>query len=327
MNLPTSVALNDILLPIRAYLDQVDAEVSASLVTGVPLIDDVASFVYSSQGKKIRASILILASGIHGGIPDGVVKLAAGAEVVHAASLMHDDVIDSATLRRGRPTVSQKWGGRIAVLMGDYMLTGALNAALELERPDLYPVMMSAARAMVKGELCQIKYAQPHDITEERYFEIIELKTARFLSTCAYIGAAYSRLSPDETDALAQYGLNIGFAFQIIDDLLDFFDESNTGKDVGRDFMERKMTLPLLALYKRIDGSDRRFFEKCFAQPDDDGWQWVKAQAHSSGAVEYCRKRAEKYVEDAAGYLDGFAPSPCRETLRHLGRFVLDRDH
>jgi octaprenyl-diphosphate synthase len=325
MNVKTKLA--EILSPIEPYMQRVDVEIREKMKTGISLIDEGAFHLFKQGGKKIRAALIILCSGLKNNVPDDVIEVAASAEIVHAATLIHDDIIDESTMRRGELTVSKKYGNRVAVLVGDYLYTRALEVAVGSDRLDLFPIMVAATRDMVKGELYQIEYSSIKKITKEHYFRIIEMKTARFMAACAKLGGVKSRMSDEESDRLYQFGLNLGFAFQIVDDTLDVVDTAGlSGKDSGNDFLNGKITLPFLHLLETSGEAERKELEAYALAPDERNWGIVRERIISSGAVEHCIDLSGGYVRDALKYLDFFQPSRYKDIILNMANFLLERN-
>ena len=320
--------LPEILAPIEALLKDVDNAIREYLSTGIPLVDDGAGHLFLRGGKKIRASLVILSSGIRGNRPVDVIKLGASVEIIHAATLVHDDIIDKAFLRRGDITVSEKWGNKIAVLLGDYMYTAALEIAVRDENSRLFPTMVAGTRDMVKGELYQLQYSNIDSITENHYFRIIELKTAQFMATCATIGAMKAGLPDDDCRKMGLFALNLGYAFQIVDDTLDMVDDSSaTGKDVGNDFEDGKITLPFL-YYIQKGGKDALDLLKGYAaKPDDESFCDIKRRLKESGAIEYSMNRARKFIDTALDILKEFPDTMEKSILTELADFIINREY
>ncbi len=317
--------LKSILAPVREYLERVDSDIKEKLSTGVPLIDNTAVHLFIKGGKKIRAAIVILAGGLKGPLPDRIIEVASATEICHAATLVHDDIIDKSILRRGDITVSEKWGNKIAVLVGDYMYTKALDTIVSIGNPEMFPVIVEATRDMVKGELYQLQYSAVNVINREHYFNIIELKTARFMGACAKLGGQMAGFPKEITDGLFRFGLNLGYAFQIVDDTLDLIDDAVTGKDTGNDFMDGKVTLPFLRMLDTMDEEKRKEFREMAAQPDREKWEIVKKELRESGTIEYSLNTARDYITRAGEFLRGFPESEFRETLERIGGFFVER--
>ncbi|MCU0821619.1 MAG: polyprenyl synthetase family protein, partial [Spirochaetes bacterium] len=286
-------SLPEILRPIEKYLKKVDAEIKSNMITGIPLMDESTSHLFQRGGKKIRASLAILGSGLKGEIPDGVIEMAAAIETVHAAALIHDDIIDQSLLRRGDVTIPKKQGNKIAVLIGDYMYTKAMLLAVNQRELNFYRELVSAACDMIIGEVYQMEYSSIDKISKDHYFKIIEYKTAKFMGICPKVGGIKSGMTVNECDTLYNFGYNLGMAFQIIDDTIDYYsDKEITGKEAGNDFLEGKITLPYLHLLE-ISGSGGRKRLSGFAKnPDSDSWKIVQRDVRESGSLDYCVKIA-----------------------------------
>lgn len=320
--------LAEILAPIDPYMRKVDVEIQEKMKTGISLIDGGASHLFKRGGKKIRAALIILCSGLKGAIPDDVIEVAASAEMVHAATLIHDDIIDESSMRRGDLTVSKKYGNRVAVLVGDYLYTRALEVAVGSDRLDLFPIMAAATRDMVKGELYQIEFSSVDKITKEHYFRIIEMKTARFMAACGKLGGTKAKMSEEDSDRLYQFGLNLGFAFQVVDDTLDVVDIAGaSGKDSGNDFINGKITLPFLHLLEVSGEKEKRELVEFARVPDARGWEIVRGRIIESGAVDHCIHLSGDYVRKALKYLDFFQPSPYKDIILNLANFLLERNY
>ncbi len=320
------ITLLEILKPIELYLASVDNEIKKKLITGISNIDESTSHLSQRGGKKIRASLTILSSGLKNEIPDDIVEMATAVETVHAAALIHDDIIDQSLLRRGDPTVPQQKGNKIAVLIGDYMYTRALLLATNEDQLDFYREMINAAAEMIRGELYQLEYSGIDEISKEHYFKIIENKTAKFMGICAKIGAIKSEMTEEEKELIYQFGFNLGIAFQIIDDTIDVTDNKEmTGKESGNDFMEGKITLPFLRLLDISDNEERELLVNYARKPDHDKWKIIQQKIDQSDSINYCINAAEEYSKKAIQNLDYFPPSINKETLINLTNFLITR--
>jgi geranylgeranyl pyrophosphate synthase len=320
--------LKKILAPLNGHLAQVDEVIKKRLEIGIPLIDQSAMHLFSSGGKRIRASLVILTSGLKNKIPGGIIELAAAAEIIHAASLIHDDIIDQSLFRRGNITVPQKWGNKVSVLVGDLMYSTALSIAIEDGDPALFPMMVSGTKDMIMGELFQLQYSNLEMVRREHYLSIVELKTARFMGTCAKLGGTKSRLNGDECGDLYNFGLNLGFAFQIIDDTLDIMhNSSEIGKDVGSDLKDGKITLPILFLIEQGDHDDLTRLKSYSAKPDAAEWEMIKKRLKDSGSISRAVDFAASYIGEARKILNKFADSPFRSVLLDLSDFFLGRNY
>ncbi len=318
--------LQSILKPIEQYLVAVDEAIKNKLYTGINLLDESSMHTFKKSGKKIRASMIILSSGLNNTIPDDIIDIACAAEIIHAASLVHDDIIDNADLRRGLPTVARQYGPKVAVLTGDYMYTKALELAVGNNRTDLFPIMVDATIEMVKGELYQIQYSNIDNINIENYYRIIEMKTARFMAACAKLGACVAKMDEKQSDILYECGLQLGYAFQITDDAMDYLNNATlTGKDAGNDFINGKITLPLLRLLQIAEKKEKELLIQYAKHPDKQNWDYVLGKATEYNVVEYCIQVASEYVQRAVKLLSVFPDSQFKNVMTELALFFIDR--
>jgi octaprenyl-diphosphate synthase len=323
-----SGSLKSILDPIKGQLESVETVIRANLRTGLPDIDESTRQLFESGGKRLRASIVLLTAGLKGAPPENIFELAAATEIIHGASLIHDDIIDHSILRRGIPTVSKRWGNKLSVLAGDYLYTLALHISLKDENTEVFSVMVKGTADMVLGELAQLQYSNIDSINRERYFQIIELKTARFMSCCARLGGFKAGFSKTECDSLADYGGNLGFAFQIVDDTLDLYDEnSETGKDIGNDLDDGKITLPFILLIESGSAADRDILKEYIADPSHSLWNKLRARMDDLGVLELALKQAEVYIKNSKKSLEIFPDSEYKKILIELADFFLMRKY
>ena len=293
----------------------------------VRLLDTVVQYLLRRKGKQIRPTLVLLAAKLTGGVTERSYRAAALVELLHTATLVHDDVVDEAETRRGVASVNALWRNKVGVLLGDYLLSRGLLLALDDRDYDLLHVMSDAVRRMSEGELLQIETARKLDMTEARYFQIIADKTGSLIAACLAAGAA-SAGADDATVQRAQaIGETIGLAFQIRDDLFDYDADAAAGKPIGLDLQDRKMTLPLiLALDRAPDGQARRIRslvrkrKKSRAQTAE-----VLGFVTESGGLAAARERMEGLAAQAAADLRDFPDSPAREALIGLCAYVVSR--
>jgi octaprenyl-diphosphate synthase len=284
--------------------------------------------LFAKGGKNIRASLVILAAGFRGRSSERVIDLAAAVEIIHAASLVHDDIIDKSFLRRGDLSVPSKFGDKVAVLAGDYMYSTAVNIAVRNNHAKILESISNATKEMVKGELYQMEYSNIDKISEEQYFNIIDRKTGRLMASSAYIGAVEGGCSDDECDALFNMGLELGYAFQIVDDTFDFSDSSDvTGKDIGNDFKDGKITLPFIYILKNGTDEEREYIKKFSQSPDDADWDNLKSMIHSSGAFDFSLNKAKEYAQRAKKRIEIFDNSDNKGIVEELISFVVERNY
>lgn len=319
--------IQKILLPLVAELEKVDNSIRSHIETGVALIDNSSMHLFTKGGKKIRASLVLLASGLRGEINNDAVNLAAAVEIIHAASLIHDDIIDKSFLRRGDISVPGKYGDKIAVLAGDYLYALAVNIAVKDGDSRILNSISDATTEMVKGELYQIEYSNIDKISEEHYYKIIERKTGRLMATSSYMGAVKGGCSDAECDELYLLGLELGYAFQIVDDTLDFSDSAVTGKDAGNDFKDGKITLPFIYLLNNCGAEERERVKDFARNPDESLWPEVRKLVSDSGAFKYSFSKAAEYAEKAKKRLEVFPESVYKNSIKDIISFIVDRDY
>jgi octaprenyl-diphosphate synthase len=283
-----------------------------------------------SEGKRVRPALLLLASRLCGYGEERAVVLAATVEFIHAATLLHDDIIDEATVRRGRRSVNSRWGNDVTVLLGDFLYTKSMAMALSQDNLPILRLLSDVTLHMIEGEILEIERDGNMQVTEEDHLDLIRRKTADLFAACTRIGALLGGVNEKRMEALTSYGLNLGICFQMVDDLLDFTAEEETlGKPVANDLREGKVTLPMIFLLRRAAAADA---EKVRAVLEDRGFGRVTREeivrlARDHGALEEARALAESYAEAARADLLAFERSPYRDALEALPGFILARDH
>jgi octaprenyl-diphosphate synthase len=310
-------------------LERVEAEIRHELDSPVPLIQEMGGYIAGAGGKRLRPMLLLLAARLAGYTGPRSVRLACVVEMLHTATLIHDDVVDQAPLRRGRPSANAQWGDDASVLVGDHLYSKSFAM---LVRDNDRAVMETLARAtvsMTEAEVFQLQLKRSGVTTEADYLRIISQKTASFISACCRIGALLGGLPAAQVDALTQYGMDIGVAFQISDDSLDFVaNQDRLGKAIGADLREGKRTLPLIAMLaratqaeaERVKGLLKR--QALGAEEVDE----IRRYVVEHEGVEYAMAQAHEYARSAKASLTVFAPSEERETLALIADFVVDRD-
>ena len=260
---PTSLELAQLFEPIREDLERVEREFEQHVQSRVELIPQIGRYIQKSGGKRVRPAVLLMAARLSGYSGDAAVLYASVIEFIHTATLVHDDIIDDAELRRGRLAVHSRWGNNVTVLLGDYLYIKSMALALSYDTLDVIRLLCDVTLRMIEGELFQLTKAGDIDITDDEHFEIIRRKTAHLFGGCARIGGLLGKVSTERSDALWEYGFNLGIAFQLVDDLLDYTaDESALGKPVGSDLREGKVTLPVIYLLQRGDAEARDLIER-----------------------------------------------------------------
>jgi octaprenyl-diphosphate synthase len=310
-------------------LAAVENEIRRELNSPVALIQEMGGYIAGAGGKRLRPILLLLAARLAGYRGPRAVRLACVVEMLHTATLIHDDVVDQAPLRRGRPSANAQWGDDASVLVGDHLYSKSF-AMLVLDNDRA--IMETLARAtvsMTEAEVFQLQLKRSGMTAEPDYVRIITQKTASFISACCRIGALLGGCPPAQTEALTRYGLDIGVAFQISDDSLDFVaDQERLGKAVGADLREGKRTLPLIAMLERVRATEaervRALLRRRALEPAEI--EEIRRLVLEHEGVEYARTRAHAYAKAAKADLDVFPASDERETLVLVADFVVDRD-
>ncbi|HEY2904307.1 MAG TPA: polyprenyl synthetase family protein [Vicinamibacterales bacterium] len=325
----SSLALAQIFEPIRADLERVDEEFGRHVQSQVDLIPKIGNYIQTSGGKRIRPAVLLMASRLSGYQGDRAVLYAAVVEFIHTATLVHDDIIDDSDLRRGRLAVHSRWGNDITVLLGDYLYIKSMALALTHDTLDIVRVLCDVTLKMIEGELYQLTKNGDADITEEEHFDIIRRKTAYLFGGCAQIGGMLGNVSSEREQALREYGFNLGIAFQLVDDLLDFTGDTRAvGKPVGGDLREGKVTLPLIHMMRQSPDGAASIVRSVIASRSisTDEWNELLRGLKEHASIDYAYRRAVEFAERAKKPLYAFPPSAERDALLALPDYVLARD-
>lgn len=329
MNQTVSPAdLRDISLPVRHHLERFEGVFREAMRSRVPLVDLVVRYIVRQKGKRVRPLLVMLAADACGGVNERTFRGATLVEILHTATLVHDDVVDGADTRRGLASINAVWKNKIAVLMGDYLLARGLLLSLEHDDVGFLRITSTSVRRMSEGEIHQIQKSRKLNIDEEGYLRIIGDKTASLLSTCCEIGATSATGDPEKARLMRAYGESVGMAFQIRDDLLDYIGRSSiTGKPVGLDVSERKLTLPLIHALRQAPARERDavlgMIRKGGKKTDV---RRVLDFVRSYGGLEYADGRARDYARAAAACLEAFPRGASRGSLEAFARFVVDRN-
>ena len=321
--------LAQIFEPIREDLDAVEQEFIRHIQSRVALIPEMGRYIQNSGGKRVRPAVLLMAARLSGYQGDRSVLYASVVEFIHTATLVHDDIIDGADMRRGRVAAHSRWGNDITVLLGDYLYIKSMAMALTQDSLEIIRLLCDVTLRMIEGELYQLTKTGDVDITEEEHFEIIRRKTAFLFGGCAQIGGMLGGVTPEREVALREYGFNLGVAFQLVDDLLDYTaDAAALGKPVGGDLREGKVTLPIILLLQaagtEADGLIRSVVGDRSVSPEQ--WREIVRLLGEHGATELAYTRAVEYANRAKACLAAFPPSREREALLSLSDYVLSRD-
>jgi octaprenyl-diphosphate synthase len=325
----SSLALSQIFEPIRVDLEKVDREFARHVESQVELIPKIGKYIQTSGGKRMRPAVLLMAARLGGYEGDRSVLYAAVVEFIHTATLVHDDIIDDSDLRRGRAAVHSRWGNDITVLLGDYLYIKSMGMALTHDRLDLVRLLCDVTLRMIEGELYQLTKNGDAGITEDEHFDIIRRKTAYLFGGCAQIGGMLGNISKEQEIALQEYGFNLGIAFQLVDDLLDFTgDAAALGKPIGADLREGKMTLPLIHLLQQDEEVGAGIVREVISSRTTSAEQWdaLMRILREHRSIDYAYRRAVEYGERAKKPLYAFPPSAERDALLALPDYVLSRD-
>ena len=325
-SVPTT--LDAIRTPVEDDLDAFQTYFREAMRADHTLLDKITQYVLWQKGKRIRPLLVLLsAKACAGQASDSTHRAAALVELLHTATLVHDDVVDDAEKRRGVFSINALWKNKIAVLMGDFLLSRGLLLSLDHDDYTILHTLSDAVRRMSEGELLQIEKSRLLDIDEETYFRIISDKTASLISACTKSGAV--SVSEDEglVERMHQFGETLGLAFQIRDDLFDF-SAQESGKPIGIDLQEKKMTLPLIVALRDASRSDRRRILKLVDEDDKshDELRTIATFVRERGGIEYARSRMEEFAEEAKSHLAALPPSDARASLVGLTEFAIKRD-
>jgi octaprenyl-diphosphate synthase len=330
---PSSAAAADlarIFEPVRDELAKVEREFARHLESRIDVIPEMGRYLQMSGGKRVRPAVLLLAARLCGYSGDRAVLNAAVVEFIHTATLVHDDIVDGAETRRGRLAAHSRWGNDITVLLGDYLYIRSMAMALTQDTLEVVRLLCDVTLRMIEGELYQLTKQGDATITEEEHLEIIRRKTAFLFSGCAEIGGLLGKCTPEQQTALREYGFNLGIAFQIVDDVLDYTaDETALGKPLGGDLREGKVTLPVILLMRQTGPEVTALVQGIIAsgQVTKEDWRTIKDLLTHHGAVDAAFEKAEGFAERARQHLIGaFGPSPERDGLVALTDYVLNRD-
>jgi len=314
---------------VKDKLDQVNQRIQYKLASEINLIHKITNYHLKSGGKRIRP-LLTLASAKLCGYTEGDrdTNLAACVELIHNATLLHDDVIDNSDLRRGIKTSNKIWGNQSSILVGDYLLSRCFEMMVEDGSQEVLKLLSSTSSKIAQGEVYQLEYKGEIDMLEETYFKIINSKTAALFAAATRVGACITNKNRKEKDALESYGRNLGLAFQIADDALDYYSTNKIfGKEIGKDFYEGKVTLPAIFLHQKANLGERIFLEKIFKKKNRSEKEFVQMQSliKKYDSISDCFKRAEHFVNISYNALSIFSPSKEKTILQNLTSFSLER--
>jgi octaprenyl-diphosphate synthase len=320
------VTLAELQSGVRPQLERVQQELRRIVEADFGLITEVNSHLFQMQGKMFRPTLLLLAAEATGEGDSRATTLAAVIELIHLATLVHDDAVDHSVLRRGMPTINSLFSHQVSVIMGDYLYSRAVIELVQLDDLEPLRVLSRVTNDMTVGEMRQLLAHDPLGFSEEQYDLLIQAKTASLVSGACEIGAL--RAGAEQRGALRRFGGALGMAFQIVDDLLDYTEDASvTGKPFGSDLREHKVTLPLIAALPRMDETERRGVARLLQTPEPSDSQIAEVimTVSRAGGLDYARERASRLAQLAEGELELLQPSPAREALRASITYVIDR--
>jgi|688.fasta_scaffold05911_19 octaprenyl-diphosphate synthase len=319
--------LDKIQRPIAAEMDEFEDYFKAAMKSENVLLDKISHYIIKRKGKQMRPMFIFLASKMCGGITPSTYTAASLIELLHTATLVHDDVVDVANMRRGFFSINALWKNKIAVLVGDYLLSRGLLLSVEKNEFELLRIVSKAVKEMSEGELLQQEKSRLLNITEEVYYDIIRQKTASLIAACCQSGASAANASAEDVKRMHDFGINIGLAFQIKDDLLDYGFGEKIGKPIGIDIKERKMTLPLIFTLKNIDASGKRDLVNIVKHHNTNAEKinWLVKRVIECGGIDYAMKRMNDFRDEALAILHTFPNNDSRNALEELVHFTINR--
>jgi Geranylgeranyl pyrophosphate synthase len=320
--------LDEIRKPVEKEMDEFESYFNRTMKSDIPLLKIILNYILRRKGKQMRPLLVFLTAKLNGNISEPTFVAATLIELLHTASLVHDDVVDDAHERRGALSVNALWNSKIAVLVGDYMLSMGLLISVEKSRYDMLEIVSEAVKSMAEGELLQLQKARKLNIREEDYYKIIISKTAALIAACTATGARSVTEDQDAIQLMRDFGENIGIAFQIRDDILDYESNGLTGKTVGNDIKERKITLPLIHALELASSSQKRqilSIVRSRKKTRSEIGEVIKFVS-STGGLEYAETKMNQYRDKALAILDSYPVSDVRESLKQFVNYTTSRN-
>lgn len=323
------MTITDVIESYKPDLDRVEHQIQAGLDSKAVLVKKMGGYILQGGGKRIRPLLLMISANLTGNPGEDAVLLAATVEFIHTASLLHDDVVDEADVRRGRSSANSVWGNPATILVGDYLYSKALHQSVQVSNRRAVEILSNTTTAMSEGEILQLLKSGDPSLTEEEYVEIIERKTAILMSSACRLAAVVGGVPQEKEDALAGFGMDLGLAFQLMDDALDYTaEEAKLGKSLGKDLDEGKLTLPLIHLLGVCSPEEaarvRDILSSDELQKEDLDYVLGLMDAH--GSIRYAIDRAKTLIDRAKSRLDVFGASPHKDALISVADFVVERE-
>lgn len=322
------MTLDDCRALVADDMDLVDSFLTERLASDVVLINQLSSYIIASGGKRLRPQLVLLASHACGYSGNHKIILATVIELIHTATLLHDDVVDASELRRGNDTANSLWGNEAAVLVGDFLYSRAFEMMVEVDSMRVMNILATTTNRIAEGEVMQLMNVRDPDLSEARYIEVIQAKTARLFQAATELGGVLAKQPDDVCEALALYGMHLGTAFQIADDVLDYqSDQSTMGKNTGDDLAEGKTTLPLIHAMREAAPADRDLLRSAISNADASNMDRILAIIEETGAIDKSLAAAREAAEQAVQVIQQVPAGKYRDALEALARYSVDRSH
>lgn len=325
-----TLTAREILELVYDDLQKVEREIARESVASVTAVTTIGGYLHSSGGKRLRPMLLLLAAKLLGHANDSAVRLGAIVEMIHTATLVHDDVIDTAETRRGKPSTNVIWGNHTCVLAGDWLYMQAFQLALRLRNFQILDILIALTQLMVEGELIQLERIGKIEVSVDEYEELVDRKTASLFSACSRLGALVADCDETGESRLSEYGWHLGMAFQLVDDVLDFTSrEAVLGKPVGNDLREGKVTLPLIYALEKATAEERRLVETVLRDGNYDrvSFGQILDVVQQYDGVDRARARAQHFTAKARAIINTFPDSPAQRALSAVTDLITERDH
>lgn len=321
-----TMELNEIRQLVTQELEAVDKLIAQELHSDIPLIQTVGQYIIHSGGKRLRPLLVLLTNQLYGQASERGLRLAAIIEFIHTATLLHDDVVDASEVRRNRQTANAVWGNQASVLVGDFLYSRAFQMMVKVNELRIMDILADTTNTIAEGEVLQLLNCQNLTTSEADYLKTIQCKTAKLFEAGAMVGALAGGASAEDVASLGRYGMSLGIAFQLVDDLFDYESDVETmGKNQGDDLAEGKLTLPIIHALERGTAEQVQLIEQAIASASRDQFDAVKSIIESTGAITYTSELAKKYVKEARESLASLPPSNHREALHQLAEFAVAR--
>ena len=323
----SSLSLEEIVAPVASEMQQVDQFIKTELSSDVALINTISHYIISNGGKRLRPVTLLLAAGACDNKTEHNIALAAIIEFIHTATLLHDDVVDSSELRRGQNTANDVWGNQASVLVGDFLYSRAFQQMVKVNNMAIMDILADTTNMIAEGEVLQLMNSHNAEISSADYYETIHRKTAILFKAACQLGAVISKSTPQTEHALADYGLNMGIAFQLIDDVLDYSGNvEDTGKNLGDDLADGKATLPLIRALEQCSSENRAHLKNIIENgADSDSVEKVVDIISSTDAIDYSKEQARLYTTKACSVIQTLPNSQYKKSLLDLSNFFVSR--